>query len=241
MDDQIIKVEDITYELLPISSGATLTEKEKEDASRFQSAINILGPAAGAALVCPGNQQNIPEEDRCPYSAKCVMLKAQKAPQGELCPIEAQYIGELFRTWVEELDKTTMSLSASERVFVAELVFLGIQEQRCAAIISKGKAAQLVQVNPKEVHPETLDPITWEKVIHANVLRMDQISLHRSRLLKEWMLTPEQKAKQARWDNKTKNTDQASKQSQIADKIKMINKSRKQLLDSESPQTTDPK
>jgi Cu2+-containing amine oxidase len=174
------------------------------------------------------------------------MLQAKKAPEGQLCPIEAQHITELFKTWCAELEKTPGTLAASERVFLSEIVFLGIQEQRCAAIISKGKAAQLVQVNPKEVHPETLDPLTWEKVIHANVLRLDQISINRSRLLREWMLTPEQKAKQARWDNKSKNTDQSSKQSLIADKIRQITKSRVQskeiqTQDSEDPQTTDSK
>jgi hypothetical protein len=235
---ELIKPEDIANELLPIANIPTLTEAEKEEASRFQNAINILGPAAGGALVCPGNQESVPEEDRCPYSAKCVMLKARKAPRGQLCPIEAQHIAELFKNWVEELEKTTMTLSASERVFIAELVWLGVQEQRCSSIVSKGKAAQLVQINPKEVHPETLDPITWEKVIHANILRLDQISLHRSRLLKEWMLTPEQKAKQARWDGKSKNTDQSSKQSLVAGKIRQITKNR---AGSEDPQTTDSK
>jgi hypothetical protein len=237
--NDLIKQDDIIDDLLPIADIPTLTEAEITEASRFQNAINILGPAAGAALVCPGNQESLSDEDKCPYSAKCVMLKAKKAPKGQLCPIEAQQITELFKNWAAELEKAPMELTASERVFLSEIVFLGIQEQRCASIISKGKAAQLVQINPKEVHPETLDPLTWEKVIHANVLRLDQISLNRSRLLKEWMLTPEQKAKQARWDGKTKNTDESSKQSLIADKIRQIQKSKRQLS-SEDPQTTDP-
>lgn len=221
--------------LLPSNNPATLTEAETEAVDRLNSALRILGPAAGGALVCPGNQEYTADEDKCPYSAKCALLKAKKAPQGELCPVEVDIIGSQFNDWTKQLERTPFDLSASERVFVAELVWLAVQEQRCSAIISKGNAAKLTQLNPKEVHPETLDPITWEKVIHSNVLRLDQISLNRSRLLKEWMLTPEQKAKQARWEGKSKNTDQSSKQSKVADKVRFINNS--DIIDLKDPPT----
>jgi hypothetical protein len=210
--------------LLPSNNPNELTAKETADLTRFNSALTILGPAAAGALVCPGNQTYVPDDEKCPYSAKCVLLKAQKAPEGELCPLEVEIIGEQFKSWVAELKRTAFDLSASERVFVAELVWLAVQEQRCSAIISKGNNARLTQLDPKEVHPETLEPITWEKTIHANVLRLDQISLLRARLLREWMLTPEQKAKQARWDGVSTNTDQASKQAKLASKIRSANR-----------------
>lgn len=217
--------QDLVNILLPSTNPSILTKEEEEDAERLNTAFRILGPAAGGALICPGNQEYTSEDEKCPYSSKCTLLKAKKAPQGELCPIEIDIIGSQFTDWVKQLERTAFDLSASERVFVSELVWLAVQEQRCSAIISKGTAAKLTQLNPKEVHPETLDPITWEKVIHSNVLRLDQISLNRSRLLKEWMLTPEQKAKQARWEGKSKNTDQSSKQSKVADKVRLVNNS----------------
>lgn len=222
--------------LLPSINTAELTTQEKANVDRLNSALTILGPAAGGALVCPGNQEHTPDDEKCPYSAKCELLKAKKAPRGELCPIEVDIIGEQFKSWVAELNKTAFDLSASERMFVSELVWLAIQEQRCSSIVSKGDAARLTQLDPKEVHPETLDPITWEKTIHSNVLRLDQISLIRSRLLKEWMITPEQKAKQARWEGKSNNTDQSSKQAKQAERIRLANKTDIIDLKEEKPQ-----
>lgn len=216
-------------ELLPITSGSNLTEREKADASRHQNALNILGPAAGAALVCPGNQSGWEEHDKCPYSAKCVLLRARKAPEGELCPIEAEHISTQFKAWTQELGKTVITLTASERSVVSELVWLDVQEHRCASILSKGNAARMTQMNPKEVHPETLEPIAWERVIHANAELLDRIHNKRRMLLKEWMLNPEQKAKKARWENKGTGTDQSSLQAEFAARLRKV--MRKPFLD----------
>jgi len=212
-------------ELLPVSEGTNLTQAERNDASRHQNALNILGPAAGAALVCPGNQVGLDESQKCPYSAKCVLLRARKAPQGELCPIEAEHISSQFRAWTTELEKTTLTLTASERAVVSELVWLDVQEHRCASILSKGDAARLTQLNPKEVHPETLEPIAWERVIHANTELLDRISTKRRMLLKEWMLNPEQKAKKARWENKGTGQDQSSLQAAFAARLRKVMRS----------------
>lgn len=212
--------------LLPISCGSDLTEAEVADASRLQNALNILGPVGGGALICPGNQINLDDVNKCPYSAKCVLLRARKAPEGQLCPIEAEHITTTFKQWVSDFGKTSITLTAAERSVVSELVWLDLQEHRCASILSKGDAARMTQMNPKEVHPETLLPIAWERVIHANAELLDRISAKRRMLYKEWMINPEQKAKQARWEKKGTGTDTASLQAAIAAKLRSLARSK---------------
>jgi hypothetical protein len=211
----------VFFELLPRPS-VELTPEQTHNAGRFQNALNILGPAAGGALVCPGNQVGVAEDSRCPYSAKCVYLQAQQAPQGELCPLESEEIQNRFLGWCKELGKNPLQLTESERSFVAELVWISVQEYRCTAIVSKGNDARLTQLNPKETHPETLEAISWERVIHSNVERLDQLHLQRRMLLKDWMLTPEQKWKRDKAEGKSKGLDISSKQSALADKLRKL-------------------
>lgn len=207
--------------LLPLPPMEGLTLEESEEASRLLNAFNILGPAAGGALICPGNQIDVPDHERCPYAAKCVFLRARKAPAGHLCPIESQHMTQQFEAWTKEIEKTPMSLTASERAFVSELVWIAIQEARSTAVVSRGTAARLTQLNVKEVD-EHLDPIAWERVIHSNVELLDNLSTRRRMLLKDWMISPEQKAKKARWEKKTDGQDQSVLQSAIAQKLKKV-------------------
>jgi hypothetical protein len=208
--------------LLPIADIPGLTQQERDQASQLQQAFNILGPAGGQALVCPGNQIGIPESERCPYSSKCVLLRAQKAPQGELCPIEAQQITRTFIDWAAEIDRTSTTLTAAERAFVSEITWIDTQTHRCTSILAKARFAGLTQQNPKEVHPETLEPMTWETAIHSNNELLIQLSTQRRMLLKDWMITPEQKAKKARWEGRNTGDDYSSKQAAKADRLRKL-------------------
>ena len=53
--------------LLPSINTAELTTQEKANVDRLNSALTILGPAAGGALVCPGNQEHTPDDEKCPW------------------------------------------------------------------------------------------------------------------------------------------------------------------------------
>ena len=207
------------FELLPIKS-MNLTVEESDKVNRLQTALLVLGPAGGSCLTCPGNQVSTPNEERCPYYHRCELVKAHKAPAGELCPIEANYIATRFSDWSKEISKTVDQLTESERCFVSDLTWIDTQALRCNSIVSQGEAAKLTQLNPKETHPETGEILSWERVIHANILRLDQLVTQRRMLLKDWMLTPEQKAKQAKWEGRTKGNDISNKQSATADKLR---------------------
>jgi len=50
--------------LLATSEDLGLTVEEKQELDNYQSALRILGPAAGAVLMCPGNQENVADEDK---------------------------------------------------------------------------------------------------------------------------------------------------------------------------------
>jgi hypothetical protein len=201
------------------SMGAILTTKEKEKADQFQNALHILGPAAGGALVCPGNQETTPDDKKCPYSAKCVYLKAKKAPAGMICPIEGEEIENRFLGWCRELGKNPLSLTESERAFVSEVVWIAVQEYRCASIVSKGEDARLYSIGVKEAHPDTLEPILWEKIIHVNLQLLELLSNKRRILLKDWMLTAEQKFKKDRASGNFKGKDLSVRQSALADRL----------------------
>jgi len=169
--------------------------------------------AGGAVLVCPGNQQHTPPEQKCPYAAKCPLIRALKAPEGRLCPIERSLTEDRFSSWAFEFGKDPDDLNESERATISQLTYIDLQEQRSTNILATGEAARLTQTNVTEavhfVHqndqgeqiPEVL-PLTWERVLHINAMLLDQLGASRIKVLKEWMLTPEQKWKMAKAERK---------------------------------------
>jgi hypothetical protein len=206
--------------LIASDADLGLTVDERQALESYQTAMLVLGPAAGSVLLCPGNQDNLDEQDRCPYSAKCPLLRMGKAPENKLCPLEMKVTEERFGAWCRELGKEPGQLDESDRSAVSDLVWIDLQEQRCLHIVAKGEEARLTVINPKDVHPETLQPVSWERVIHPNVELLAQLQTQRRIILKDWMLTPEQKWKVARAEGKGSGKDIASQQSAKADKLR---------------------
>jgi len=184
--------------LLPIASLNSLTASEAKALQQFQQALVVLGQAAGGALVCPGNQVGVADASRCPYAAKCELLRLQKAPEGELCPIEREVLLARFKGWAETINANPSALREDERSVIAELTWIDIQEERCANILSRGEASRLSQINVKDSNPETSEWISWERVIHSNAVLLESLHTRKRMIMKEWMLTPEQKFKAAR-------------------------------------------
>jgi hypothetical protein len=218
-------------DLLPAPSNNSLTVSEGKTLHQFQTALIVLGQAAGGALVCPGNQIGIPESDRCPYSAKCELLKLQKAPSGELCPIERELILARFNGWCSTIGADTKTLREDQRSVVAELTWIDIQEQRCTNILSKGEAARLTQINVKDSHPENGDFLSWERVVHANSVLLESLHTRKRMIMKEWLLTPEAKFKVAKAMGRTNDGDDLGKKlSSRADKLRSLDTS---IIDAE--------
>lgn len=210
--------------LLTTNSLSSLTLQEKARHDQFTQALNILGQAASGALVCPGNQEGVADTSLCPYAAKCELLKAHKAPQGELCPIERDYILSRYKGQCESINRMPGMLREDERSYVSEMVWIDVEELRCTSIVSRGsEASRLSQINVKDTNPETGEMLSWERVVHANITRLDQLSVRRRMLLRDWMKTPEQKAKLARWMGKLGDDgDISRRQSARADRLKNI-------------------
>lgn len=184
--------------LLPIASLNGLTAVEGAALQQFQTALVMLGQAAGGALVCPGNQVGVAESSQCPYAAKCELLKRQKAPQGELCPIERELLLARFVGWCTTIGADPKALREDQRSVVAELTWIDVQEQRCSNILSRGEASRLTQISVKDSNPETGEWISWERVIHSNSALLESLHTRKRMIMKEWMLTPEQKFKAAK-------------------------------------------
>ena len=207
--------------LLPIPSANQLTEQENARLQQFQQALVIIGQAAGGALVCPGNQIGVVDTQRCPYAAKCELLRVQKAPQNELCPIERELILARFYGWCNTLGADPKNLREDVRAVVSELVWIDIQEQRSNAILARGESARLTQINVKDSNPETGEWLSWERVIHSNAVLLESLHTRRRMIMKEWMLTPQEKFKAAKAMGKLGSGEDLSKKlSTRADKLR---------------------
>jgi hypothetical protein len=207
--------------LLPTPSVAELTVTEIQRLQQFQTALVIMGQAAGGALVCPGNQVGVADVNKCPYAAKCELLRVQKAPQGELCPIEREIILARFHGWCNTIGASIDTLREDQRSVIAELTWIDVQEQRCVNVLSRGEAARLTQINVKDSNPETGELISWERVIHANSELLDSLHTRKRMIMKEWLLTPETKLKVAKAMGKFgNNNDLGQKMSSRADKLR---------------------
>lgn len=215
--------------LLPKPTALPLTPEQIAELANFEASLVILGPAAGQVLVCPGNQEGLDLEKKCPYAAKCPLLRVKKAPEGALCPIERTIVEERYSNWCREIGKDPTELNESERVFVSTLTWIDLQEQRCVNILSAGEAARLTQVNVTEAinyvdqnNEQKVLNLTWERVLHVSTQRLGELHEQRRMLLKDWMLTPEQKWKIAKAEGKAKGTDLGSRQSQRGDKLRKL-------------------
>jgi len=211
--------------LLATGADYGLTVEEKAEVDAYQKTMEILGPAGGGILMCPGNQDGIDEQDKCPHSAKCPLLRMQKAVPDKLCLFELQMTQERFGGWCRELETDPVTIDESDRVNVSDLVWLDVQQHRCLNILSKnsgGEETRLLVTNPKEVHPETFQPIAWEKKLHPVVERLSQIISERRLILRDLLLTREQKWKVARAEGKGSGKDIASQQSSRADKLRKL-------------------
>ena len=215
--------------LLPKPKNLQLTSDQVTELAAFEAAFIILGPAGGAVLQCPGNQENLLPEQKCPYWAKCPLLRVKKAPAGELCPIERALTEQRFSGWCQTINTDPIDLDEVARYFVSEMVWTDIQTHRCTNILSTGEAARLTQVNMTEAinftdaqNNQQVLPLTWERVLHVNTQRLNELHERQHSLLKAWMLTPEQKWKIARAEGKPSGNDLGSKQASRGDKLRKL-------------------
>lgn len=209
--------------LLPPAAMTSLTPSEAARLANTQQAFIILGQAAGGALVCPGNQVGVADASKCAYAAKCELLRVQKAPQNELCPIEREIVLARFTGWCEAIGADPRALREDQRAVVSELVWIDVQEQRCSNILSRGEAARLTQINVKDSNPGTGEWISWERVIHSNTILLDSLHNKRRMLMREWMLTPQEKFKAMKAMGQIgKGDDIGKKLSSRADKLRSL-------------------
>jgi hypothetical protein len=219
--------------ILGESTDLNLSVEESKELLAFQKSLVILGPAGGAVMMCPGNQTNARPEDKCPYFAKCPLLRAQKAPKDKMCPIERMITEERFSAWSREVGQDPECLTEDARATVSTLTYIDLQEQRCTNILSTGEAARLTQTNVTEAinfttigtdgaQTQTVLPLTWERVLHINAELLAQLQERRRMILKDWMLTPEQKWKIAKAEGKAKGNDIGSQQSARGDILRKL-------------------
>lgn len=209
--------------LLPHPSIGEIPDASTQRLMQFQTALVVIGQAAGGVLVCPGNQVGVAETSRCPYAAKCELLRLQQAPQGELCPIERELALARFYGWAATIHADPRNLMEDQRAVIAELTWIDVQEQRCTNILSRGESSRLTQINVKDSNPETGEWISWERVIHSNTVLLESLHTRRRMIMKEWMLTPEQKFKAAKAMGKLGSGDDMSRKlSTRADKLRHL-------------------
>lgn len=210
-----------------------LTQVEASELQAFQQSLLVLGPAGGSVLLCPGNQTDLRPEEKCPYAAKCPLLRANKAPAGKLCPIERALVEERFSSWCRTINQEPDQLTEDARAMVSTLTYIDLQEQRCTNILSSGEAARLTQTNVTDAisfsamgdnggQTQEVLPLTWERVLHINAELLAQLQERRRMILKDWMLTPEQKWKIAKAEGKAKGNDIGMQQSLRGDKLRKL-------------------
>lgn len=233
MDQAVLAKTSSFTSILGSTEDLDLTLEESRELVAFQRSLVILGPAGGAVLLCPGNQINTPPEQRCAYAAKCPLLRARKAPEGKLCPIERNITEERFSSWAATIGQDPENLTEDARATVSTLTYIDLQEQRSMHILSTGEAARLTQTNVTEainftevdsdgVPRQTVLPLTWERVLHINAELLATLQERRRMILKDWMLTPEQKWKISKAEGKAKGNDIGTQQSARGDKLRKL-------------------
>jgi hypothetical protein len=200
------------FALLLPSGKIDLNTEEQKKIQVYQEARLVLGSAGVAPMRCAG--------DACPIANTCPLIKMKKAPVGEICPFEANYVVERFAGWMKELDKTEAIMSETERSSIAQLVVLDLQEQRCLSIMSEGKAASMTDLSVKEVDLQTGDALSYEKIVHANMQILVELRTARRMILDDMERTERSKTRKLKTLQGKTGKDLASRQSQTADTIR---------------------
>lgn len=205
-------LQDRFAKLLPVSEG-DLTPEEQKKVQVYQEARLVLGSAGVAPMRCAG--------ETCPIANTCPLVKIKKAPIGEICPFEANYVVERFSGWMMELNQDEQTLSETNRSSIAQLVVIDLQEQRCLSIMAEGKAASMTDLSVKEVDLQTGDALSYEKIVHANMQILQELRTARRMILDDMERTEKAKTRRLKIMQGKTGKDLASRQSANADKIRI--------------------
>ena len=197
--------------LLP-HGNIDLTTEEMKAVQVYQEARLVLGSAGVAPMRCAG--------EACPIANTCPLVKAKKPPVGQLCPFEANYVVNRFAGWMRDLNKTEATMTETERSSIAQLVVIDLQEQRCLAIMSEGKAAAMTDLSVKEVDLQTGDALSYEKIVHANMQILAELRTARRMLLDDMEKTEKAQTRRLKTLQGHTGKDLASRQSATADKVR---------------------
>lgn len=210
-DAPSISQEDRFILLLP-SGNVDLTVEESKAVQTYQEARLVLGSAGVAPMRCAG--------DACPIANTCPLIKIKKAPIGQLCPFEANYVVNRFAGWMRDLNRTEATMSETERSSIAQLVVIDLQEQRCLAIMSEGKAASMTDLSVKEVDLQTGDAISYEKIVHANMQILAELRTARRMILDDMERTEKAMTRRIKTLQGHTGKDLASRQSKAGDAVR---------------------
>lgn len=206
-----ISQEDRFILLLP-SGNVDLTVEESKAVQTYQEARLVLGSAGVAPMRCAG--------DACPIANTCPLIQIKKAPIGQLCPFEANYVVNRFAGWMRDLNRTEATMSETERSSIAQLVVIDLQEQRCLAIMSEGKAASMTDLSVKEVDLQTGDAISYEKIVHANMQILAELRTARRMILDDMERTEKAMTRRIKTLQGHTGKDLASRQSKTGDAVR---------------------
>ena len=200
------------FSLILPTGTIDLTADQARQVQQYHQALVVLGPAGVSPLKCGGG---------CPTAFRCPLAQMRKAPEGQSCPFEVDYVRVRFAAWLDELGRTPDTLLASERSTVANLVYIDVQEQRCLAILSKAENAAMVSRSVRDVD-ENGKVVCWEDVIHINRQILDGLNAQRRGLLRDFELTPEAKTKKRKVEGVRPGSDLSSRMSQNLDKLRDV-------------------
>jgi hypothetical protein len=207
----IVSVED-RFSLLFPTGIVDLTPEEQKKVQVYQEARLVLGSAGTAPMRCAG--------ELCPIASTCPLMKMKKAPLGETCPFEANYVVNRFAGWMRELMKTEATMTETERSSIGQLVVIDLQEQRCLAIMSEGKAASMTDLSVKEVDLQTGEALSYEKIVHANMQILQELRTTRRMLLDDMEKTEKAKTRKLKTMQGHTGKDLATRQSATGDAVR---------------------
>ena len=198
------------YSLILPTGSIDLTVEQARRVQQHHQALIILGASGASPLQCAAG---------CPMAFRCPLATMQKAPVGQACPFEVDYVRVRFSAWLGELGRTPETLLESERAVVSNLVYIDIQEQRCLAILSKAENAAMVSRSVRDVD-ENGNVVCWEDVVHINRQILSDLTVQRRALLRDFELTPEAKTRKRKAEGPQPGSDLSSRMADNLDKLR---------------------
>ena len=198
------------YSLILPTGSIDLTVEQARRVQQHHQALIILGASGASPLQCAAG---------CPMAFRCPLATMQKAPVGQACPFEVDYVRVRFSAWLggarpDARDSTGVRTRGSFQP--------GLHRHPGTTLSGDPVESRERRHGVRSVRDvdENGNVVCWEDVVHINRQILSDLTVQRRALLRDFELTPEAKTRKRKAEGPQPGSDLSSRMADNLDKLR---------------------